>query len=649
MQTILHVARRFPVIRFDAAMTLTKRHFQRLWFPKPGETAGAIPSRAEHGMSRAEFDRRMPVEFWREVVDRVAEEAPDTLLLAEAFWMMEGYFVRSLGMHRVYNSAFMNMLKAEENANYREVIKNILEFNPEILKRFVNFMSNPDEATAAEQFGKGDKYLGTTVLMVTMPGLPMFGHGQVEGFTEKYGMEYRRAYYDEPIDDDLLRRHETQVFPLLRRRAVFSGVSEFALYDFMVNEGRVDENVFAFSNRNGDARAVVLYHNAHHTTHGGVFESSAANVGTAEQPKLARKTLAESLGLRADPGTYYVFKDLRENLEYVRSGRELAEQGLSITLGSYEYRVFVDFQEMTDEDGSWAKIAGRLAGAGVSDAEEARKAIVLAPLLEAFGQAAQAAHMKTLLKGDGPDAQPAWDRLEGDMAAFLALLQKHVVAPLPLPDILEGVRGWSGLLSRFEQGIESLKLDAAPAQYLLNPIRAANGSALFWRVGAAWAIVEPLARVLAPDADGPARTLWVDEWLLTRGLTQAFADLGREDWLAKLDAVIVKIAMRYLPELTAGPHRYPARLLRAMLGDALVRDYLFVNRFDGILWLNKEQLESMAYWLFLLSALQVLRSGQLSSGERRDAIQRYYQGVCAILKRAERSRYQVDEMLKTGG
>ena len=62
----------------------------------------------------------MPDEFWREVVDRVAAEAPDTLLLAEAFWLMEGYFVRTLGMHRVYNSAFMNMLRDEENAKYRQ-------------------------------------------------------------------------------------------------------------------------------------------------------------------------------------------------------------------------------------------------------------------------------------------------------------------------------------------------------------------------------------------------------------------------------------------------------------------------------------------------------------------------------------------------
>ena len=61
--------------------------------------------------------------------------------------MMEGYFVRTLGMHRVYNSAFMNMLKEEKNSLYRLTVKNTQEFDKQILKRFVNFMSNPDEET----------------------------------------------------------------------------------------------------------------------------------------------------------------------------------------------------------------------------------------------------------------------------------------------------------------------------------------------------------------------------------------------------------------------------------------------------------------------------------------------------------------------
>ncbi|HUX93625.1 MAG TPA: alpha-amylase family glycosyl hydrolase, partial [Ignavibacteriaceae bacterium] len=162
IQTILHVAKKFPIIRFDAAMTLSKKHYQRLWFPEPG-TGGAIPSRSDYGMTRHAFDEAMPEEFWREVVDRINSEMPNTLLLAEAFWLMEGYFVRTLGMHRVYNSAFMHMLMKEENNKYRELIKNTLDFNPEILKRYVNFMSNPDEETAVNQFGKGDKYFGVVI------------------------------------------------------------------------------------------------------------------------------------------------------------------------------------------------------------------------------------------------------------------------------------------------------------------------------------------------------------------------------------------------------------------------------------------------------------------------------------------------------
>ena len=115
--------------------------------PRPG-SGGDIPSRAGQGLSQERFDQAMPTEFWRDIVERMARENPDTLLLAEAFWMMESYFVRSLGMHRVYNSAFMNFLKMEENAKFRLSLKNVLEFNPEILKRYVNFMNNPDEETA---------------------------------------------------------------------------------------------------------------------------------------------------------------------------------------------------------------------------------------------------------------------------------------------------------------------------------------------------------------------------------------------------------------------------------------------------------------------------------------------------------------------
>ena len=100
IQTILGVARKFSVIRFDAAMTLAKKHYRRLWFPEPG-TGGAIPSRAESSLTKEQFDARMPHEFWREVVDRVAREVPDTLLLAEALFEQKDYRAAAAGLERL--------------------------------------------------------------------------------------------------------------------------------------------------------------------------------------------------------------------------------------------------------------------------------------------------------------------------------------------------------------------------------------------------------------------------------------------------------------------------------------------------------------------------------------------------------------------
>ena len=136
-------------------------------------------------------------------------------------------------------------------------------------------MNNPDERTAVDQFGKGDKYFGACTLMATLPGLPMFGHGQVEGFTERYGMEYRRAYHDESADPWLVSRHERQIAPLLHRRPLFAEVRNFLLYDFYNESGSVNENVFAYSNSLGGQQALVVYNNKFANAHGWIRISSS--------------------------------------------------------------------------------------------------------------------------------------------------------------------------------------------------------------------------------------------------------------------------------------------------------------------------------------------------------------------------------------
>jgi len=259
------------------------------------------------------------------------------------------------------------------------VIKNTIEFDPDILKRYVNFMSNPDERTAIDQFGNGDKCFGVATMMSTLPGLPMFGHGQIEGFTEKYGMEFRRARYQEDPDRALVERHDREIAPLLHRRWLFAESANFLLYDFYRPDGSVDENVFAYSNRRGEHRALIIYHNRFATTHGTVNHSAAYADKAAGH--LRQQSLGGAFGLPNDGNLFLAFRDNCTGLEHLERASNIVSHGYSLELQAYKCHVFLDWRELRpDENYRWDLLCDSLNGRGVPNLDEALLALELAPL-----------------------------------------------------------------------------------------------------------------------------------------------------------------------------------------------------------------------------------------------------------------------------
>jgi glycosidase len=714
IQTILAVARRFSVIRFDAAMTLAKRHYQRLWFPEPG-TGGDIPSRAEHGLTKAQFDAAMPTEFWREVVDRVAQAVPNTLLLAEAFWLMEGYFVRTLGMHRVYNSAFMNMLRDEQNANYRSVIKNTLEFDPEILRRYVNFMNNPDEETAVAQFGKGDKYFGICSLMVTLPGLPMFGHGQIEGFTEKYGMEYRYAEWKEDPDPELVARHEREIFPLLHRRDLFAEVEHFLLYDFFDPDGTVNEDVFAYSNQRGDERALVLYNNRYATARGTVRASVAYL--DKEAGTLRQRTLGEGLGLHNDDVHFCLFRDHLTNLTFIRRSRELCEQGFTAELGAYRCQVLLDFREVVDDgSGQYARLADYLGGRGVPDIGEALHELFLLPLHNTLSEVLAGDLFRRLLAArpvKAPDSlvldNSVLEEATGKLERFLEQACQAAGGQGDARAVAYEVRDRLQFLLR----LAASGRDLLPEETLRSAL-SSNGKALHtlqagldedpsrWGVLFCWLFLHRLG-ALAGGADWAARSrAWLDEWRLNPLLARPLYDLGldtgqveraqtlvrwltaQQRWYEVVDEVAFGGApgtgltatsladeKEASPAVIAGqtpvfaaeagaPERdenevrpsvegplaeATTRVLEALLRDGDVRHFIGVNRFQGILWFNRESFEELLWWLLLVGVVEAQVEVDLSAEETSQRIAARYAVVQQLREAAGRSEYQVEKLL----
>ena len=653
IQTILAVARRFPIIRFDAAMTLAKKHVARLWYPEPGQ-GGAIPSRAESAMTTAAFDAAMPEEFWREVVDRVAAEVPDTLLLAEAFWMMEGYFVRTLGMHRVYNSAFMHMLRDEKNADYRLLVKNTLEFDPEILKRYVNFMNNPDEKTAIEQFGTGDKYFGVATVMATMPGLPMVGHGQVEGYAEKYGMEFRRAYWDERPNDGLVARHEWQLFPLFHRRRLFAEVRDFRFYDVVDDAGHVNEDVLAYSNLSGGQRSLVVYHNRFGSMHGRIKDSVAFAVKQPDGSKhLVRSTLAEGLGLSADPGAVVVFRDHVDGLEYIREVGDLRDRGLRVELDAYATRVLLDWREVPGEAaGHHRALAGDLGGAGVPSVEGALAERRLRPLHDAAAilvndgllrdvTEALVAHLAAAAGAGGAAPAGAATAAEPEPPApepTARTAEPGVRAAQPAPPDLDGlVAAWR---ARAGDALRAVRAAAGPAvpddeidalaDRFAARLRAALGAALApsaadsgpdvarafvaaalppdtgtWGALLGLLAADAFAGVLEPDPAARRARGWFDAARLGRVYADAYRWRGLDEGAAwwTVDTVRHLLARPGDDALAAPVGQQAGRLVRAWFADDDLARWLGVNRHDGVAYVNRELFDAALRWLVVLVAV----------------------------------------------
>ncbi len=642
IQTILHVAHNFPIIRFDAAMTLAKRHIQRLWYPEPG-AGGAIPSRSEYGITKEDFESAIPVEFWREVVDRVASELPDTLLLAEAFWMMEGYFVRTLGMHRVYNSAFMNMLKSEDNASYRATIKNTLEFDPDILKRFVNFMNNPDEETAIAQFGKGDKYFGVCTMMVTMPGLPMFGHGQIEGFAEKYGMEYRRAYRQEVPDEDLVRRHEREIFPLMKERHLFAEVGSFRLYDFYTSNQTVDENVFAYSNRCGEESALVVYNNRIERTAGWINRSvpyALKEPGSGKRK--VSTTLASALGLHGEGERYAVLREQRSGLSFIRSSGELCERGLYVELAGYQTQVFLRIFEVQDnEQHHYGRLAAKLSGRGVPDVDAALREIFLEPVHLAFSRVMNASLLARLAGAAGEEKKSLLESLGPDYREFLRLGSDYSSG-----DFREEIVG------RMERSVGAVREVVALAN---GSLPALEGYASYLGVGLQLnryaphlllcvALLKPIGAIVPGELAAQSRSL-IDEWSLGPLCETSLRDAGAPRSLLPRLVQLIKILVRqqdWLRESDPSQSGYSAMV--RFLSDPETQGYLGVNRYEEVLWFNREAYLDLVWWISAAAAAGALE-GTEAAEEAKTAIGRIFSIVQDWLRILDESEYRVDKLV----
>jgi hypothetical protein len=471
--------------------------------------------------------------------------------------------------------------------------------------------------------------------MSTLPGLPMFGHGQIEGFTEKYGMEYRWPRYQEDANPALVARHERQLAPLLHNRTLFAESSNFLLYDFFREDGTVDENVFAYSNRRGDERALVIYHNKFAHTRGTVdFSAAYADKGAGQ---LRQRKLSEGLGLSGDPAAIFAWRDSLTGLEYLRRGSALTHHGLTVELQAYQCHVFLNWRELhATAEKPWDRLCDQLNGRGVANLEEALLDLNLRPVHDALRSLLEPAMVRALseLGGRAPSGPEKIKQLEFQREDFqqnawrrsreFMRTAQQFYRSLPVQPEFADYKNPAYFDQRFNQQTGVLMRLPALEHLFAEPWPAAARSVLpsyspqrmataLWGPVLAWNVLELLAESCSRKAPEHAALDLFDRLRLREPLGHAFQALGfpaEESWRV---AARIKVALLVASGVLAAPGAAEAELpihATSFWLDPDVRWLTGAHEAEGKSYFIKESYEELLWWLQLPAMCTLAKTPQ---------------------------------------
>src|SRR4030042_4488853 len=430
-------------------------------------------------------------------------------------------------------------------------------------------------------------------------------------------MEYRYAKWDEQPEQELIQRHEREIFPMTKRRHLFSDVKNFLLYDFFTPEGYVNENVFAYYNRHGDERTLVIYHNKYHSARGWVRSSVAysGRNGEGEERTLIQKDLREGLGLHDDQAYFCIFRDHATGLEYIRNSKELSKKGLYVELDAYKYHVFTNFKEVRDNQWHhYAQIANSLNGRGIPSIEASLKEMLLQPLQDAFKELANADMFRHLMEAriTQPQTQlhqELMEKIEKKMITLLRVVKQfsggredEMTIAREVRCKLEAILYLPIISSRYPR-LQPKGVKAA-AEYLYKGL---TDSISTWAILFGWLFVHTLGKVTNPKDFAEQSRGWVDEWRLDKTISDVLKELG-------VDGTTSARALTLVLLLTGHQRWYEVKplvqtethtLLESLFRDGEVQQFLQVNQYNNIWWFNKESFEEFLWWLMLIAAVEI--------------------------------------------
>jgi hypothetical protein len=490
----------------------------------------------------------------------------------------------------------------------------------------------------------------------------------------------------------MVDRHEREIFPLMKKRHVFSGSADFCLFDLYDSNGNVNDNVFAYSNRAGDERALIFYNNSYYQTSGWIRMGAVAI--PQKDGSTRQDSLCEALGLHGENRFFTVFREQRSGLWYIRSSKAIAEQGLFAGLSGYEAQVFLEIQEKEDAlnappgtwEARWAMLNHSLNGRGARNLDEALLDIFLGELYAPFREILSPGWIKELaplfvleenvssdVLTDTKDSETARSRyiesFRAHINAFTAAAKKY----------MDGGDGkyipWNGknhskqkekapvdLLEEWSSCIDNLIYAAREASNTGKTVKKTTKflKGLKEKIAGRPALVlmvigyNTLGLLRSITRTGAEAAALARHWQLDRILRECWEGAGIPGDEAYRAAEIAMAILARTKQAAAGafaeaktPEMIAAAIILENYDTDDFRKILGVNRFEDVTWFNKEAFEGtlfMASFFLLAEEARALGEKTETPEKRRKRVDTIAAVVETFSLAEKASKYRFDEL-----
>jgi hypothetical protein len=325
----------------------------------------------------------------------------------------------------------------------------------------------------------------------------------------------------------------------------------------------------------------------------------------------------------------------------------MCERGLYVELGAFKHNVYLDFVEVADDAaGHFAQLNHHLNGQGVESINEALKEYAIAPLLQHFDRLLSSAAFQEfsdqrLAAGQGELDTAFEEKLGTYYVAAIETAAGYVPAPIDVKPISASFNARLGAILRVTSVPKRFRLTgekkyANAMRYLLGNL---EDKAEIIRVIYGWLVLHQTGRLSdRPNKEEQAISLCSD-WLLFKRVNRL---------LSEPETQLLRILIRWqnwhtrrnLPAPTA------YRVLLALLADTEVQQFVGINRYDNVLWFNKERFETLLWGLFFVAVVHHTAEPRMPKKAAAQAIFDIYQLCASWLKAKDKSDYQVERLLK---